>query len=247
MSLARRSAAAAVTAVAVVLWAMRGWAAADGPSNPSYLLFGGTDLWRDGAFLYGGVLWSPAGLDDSSLRVPSFTLKLLMSGGDYSYPSGALRTDVNGALVSAAALPGWRLTRDALTISLFAGPVLQDYRLTPYDPGSRLHGFYAGAQFAADVWYQPSPATMVAVNGTVLSIGPTGSLRAAFGERLLAPVFIGPETQALWCAEYQELRFGAHLTGWRFQALEWDAGAGWALDSDRRAGPYLRLGFNGRY
>ena len=125
--------------------------------------------------------------------------------------------------------------------------MLQDYRLTPYDPGSHLHGSYAGAQLAADIWYQPSPATMIAVNGTVLSIGPTGSLRAAFGGRVFAPAFIGPEAQALWCAEYQELRVGAHLTGWHFHALEWEAATGWALDSDRRAGPYVRLGFNGRY
>jgi hypothetical protein len=240
-------AAAAAATTALVVCAVGTWAAADGPGNPSYLLFGGTDLWREGAFLYGGVLWKPDGLDDNGSRAPGFTLKLLMSGGDYSYPSGALRTDVNGAMVSAAALPGWRLTRDALTVSLFAGPVLQDYRLTPNDPGSHLNGFYAGAQFVADVWYQPNPATMVAVNGTMLSVGPTGSLRAAFGERFFAPVFIGPETQAIWCAEYQELRIGAHLTGWRFQALEWDVGTGWAVDSDRRGGPYVRLGFNGRY
>jgi hypothetical protein len=47
--------------------------------------------------------------------------------------------------------------------------------------------------------------------------------------------------------DYQQLRLGAHLTGWRFDALEWQAGAGWATDSERRAGPYLRLGFNARY
>jgi hypothetical protein len=34
-----------------------------GPNNPSFLLFAGTDLWRDGAFGNGGFLWSPTGLD----------------------------------------------------------------------------------------------------------------------------------------------------------------------------------------
>jgi len=33
------------------------------PSTPSFLVFGGTDLWRYGDFLYGGGVWSPAGLD----------------------------------------------------------------------------------------------------------------------------------------------------------------------------------------
>jgi len=73
----------------------------------------------------------------------------------YVYPSGGLHMDVDGTMLSAAALPGWRWTRDSLTIDVFAGPVVQNYRLTPYDPGSRLRGFYAGAQFATDVWYRP--------------------------------------------------------------------------------------------
>lgn len=79
------------------------------------------------------------------------TLKILLNGGLYTYPSGGLHTDIEGTLVSAAALPGWRTTRDGFTVDLYAGPVVQDYRLTPYDPGSRLRGFYGGAQVAGDV------------------------------------------------------------------------------------------------
>src|SRR5438270_11372472 len=43
-------------------------------SSHRYLLFGGLDLWRNGGFLHGGVLWSPAGLGQG------FTLKLLFGG-----------------------------------------------------------------------------------------------------------------------------------------------------------------------
>jgi hypothetical protein len=218
------------------------WAGADGPANPSYLLFAGTDLWREGAFVYGGLLWSPAGLG-----AEGFTLKLLLNGGGYTYPSGGLHLDVDGRQLSASALPGWRMTRDGLTVTVFAGPTVQDYRLTPYDPGGRLHGLYGGGQLATDIWYQPNATTMLALNGSVASIGPSGSLRVAIGERLLPPAFVGPEAQAFWCADYSELRVGAHVTGWPIDALQWDAGAGWGIDTDRRAGPYLRVGFNGRY
>ena len=48
--------------------------------------------------------------------------------------------DVDGNMVSASALPGWRMTRDGLTVGLYAGPIIQDYRLMPYDPGSLLRG-----------------------------------------------------------------------------------------------------------
>jgi len=225
-----------------VLSAFAAQAETDSPSNPSFLFFAGNDLWRDGAFLNGGLLWSPDGLDKGG-----FTLKFLLNGGGYTYPSDGLHMDVDGTLLSAAALPGWRLTSDGLAVALYAGPVVQDYRLTPFDPGSRLHGFYAGAAFATDIWYQPSPATMVALDGSIASIGLIGSARAAIGWRFSESFFVGPETQAIWCVDYQQLRFGAHVTGFRIDALEWSAAGGWAIESDRRSGPYLRLGFNTRY
>jgi hypothetical protein len=180
-------------------------------------------------------------------RIPGFTLKLLLAGGRYIYPSSGLRMDVDGNMVSASALPGWRMTRDGLTVGLYAGPIIQDYRLMPYDPGSLLRGAYAGGQIAADIWYRPDPATMIAFDGSIASIGLVGSARAAIGWRSSEPFFIGPETQAIWCVDYQQIRFGGHVTGFRVDALEWSAAGGWAIESFRRAGPYVRLGFNTRY
>jgi Cellulose biosynthesis protein BcsS len=172
---------------------------------------------------------------------------MLVNGGRYTYRSGDLQADVDGTMLSATAMPGWRFVRGSLTVSVFAGPVVQDYRLTPNDPGSRLHGLYVGAQLATELWYQPNATMMVATSGSIASIGPSGSVRAALGVRAFDLFFIGPEMQALWCADFQQLEFGAHITGFRTNALEWSAGAGWATDSDRRSGPYLRLGVSVKY
>ena len=90
-------------------------------------------------------------------------------------------------------MPGWRATRDGVSIGLYAGPVVQEYRLTPYDPGSRLRGLYGGAQFDGNVWFQPNPTMLAAMNGSIISIGPTGSVRAAVGWRFFEPFFVGPE------------------------------------------------------
>jgi len=238
----RRIAAAAAAAASVFVCTALDLAKADGPNPPTFLLFGGTDLWRYATFLYGGMVWSPAGLDTDG-----FTLKVLLNGGDYTYASGDLQADVRGTMLSAAAMPGWRFVHDGLTVSVFAGPVVQDYRLSPYDPGSRLHGSYVGAQLATEIWYQPAPNIMAAINGTLASIGPTGSLRTALGLRVFDAMFVGPEAQMLWCANFQQLEVGAHVTALRFQALEWSAGTGWAIDSDHRSGPYLRLGVSAKF
>lgn len=232
----------ALAVAATLLGILPGRAETAASNGPAFLLFGGTDLWRYGAFLYGGTLWSPAGLN-----ADGFTLKLLVNGGAYTYSSNTLQRDVDGTLISGAALPGWRFARGSLIVSVFAGPLVQDYRLSPYDPGSRLHGLYAGGQFATDIWFEPTAKTMAALSGSVTSIGPTGYLRGALGYRMFDAFFFGPEAAMLWCANFQQFEAGAHLTGLHFAGIEWSAGGGWSMDSDRRSGPYLRVGVSTKY
>ncbi len=239
---ALRGVVAAFVAAAIMVCAAIDRATAGGLDDHSFLLFTGTDIWRYGGFLYGGFLWSPKGLDTDG-----FTFKMLLDGGAYSYVSGTLQQTGDGAKLSAAALPGWQFTRGGLNVTVFAGPVVQDYRLTPNDPGSHLHGLYVGGETAVDIWYQPNAMTMAAFNGAIASIGPTGYARGAIGVRVLNAAFLGPEIEQIWCADFEELEFGAHLTGLRFNAVEWSMASGFALTSDQRSGPYLRLGVNARY
>lgn len=233
---------AAVAATASMSCLMADLAEAGSPSAPTYLLFAGTDLWRYGVFVYGGLLWSPAGLDSDG-----FTFKALLDGGGYTYRAGAFDRNVDGTLLTGSLLPGWRFSRGAFAMSLFAGVTVQDYRLHPNDPSSHLNGTYAGAQFAADVWYQPTASTMTALNATISTVGPTESVRAALGERVFERMFVGPEAEAIWCRDFEELQFGAHITGFHTGTTEWSAGGGWAMDSERRSGPYWRFGVNARY
>ncbi len=135
---------------------MPSWAGDDGAQ---YLLFTGGDLWRNGAFTYGGRLWSPGGLDRAG-----FTLKAVMSGGSYHYWSRALGTDVTGRELVAQVLPGWRFKNNRLEFKVFAGLDLEDHHLSPDDPSSRLRGGSAGAHGAVDLWYEPTPATMPAAD-----------------------------------------------------------------------------------
>jgi hypothetical protein len=214
-------------------------AMASPPDDATFLFFGGTDLWRYGAFLYGGALWSPGGVDN-----PGFTLKTQLSGGFYDYTSNALNTTIKGTTESAAILPGWQFEYEKLFVTLYAGPVVQDYRLSPLDPRARLRGFYVGGEVASDVWYEPTSYSMVAINGMLASIGPTGSLRVALGTRFLDRMYVGPESETIWCGNFEQYELGAHITGFRTDRLEWSAASGFALTSDHRTGPYLRFGVN---
>jgi len=206
------------------------------------LFFSGTDFWRDGGFLYGGLMWSPAGLDREG-----FTLKVLIGGGTYRYQSGALATEVDGREYLGSAMAGWRFKYDGLVATVYAGPDFQDHKLTPDDPGGRLRGRYFGARGGLDLWYEPSPGLMAAANTSVTTAGSEYSLRGALGWRLLDRLYVGPEAEALGCVGYRQLRFGLHGTGLKFGAFEWSASGGWADDSDRRAGAYGHIGVLARY
>ena len=229
-----RAAIGFAAAFLVCVSARPGWAGDDGTD---YLLFTGGDIWRNGAFTYGGLLWSPGGLDNEG-----FTLKAALSGGYYRYYSGALGAEVTGREFVAQVLPGWRFKRDRLEIKVFAGLDVEDHLLFPDDPSSRLRGRNTGARAAVDVWYEPAPATMLTADASISTIITSYSARVAYGWRVLDSFYLGPEAQTFACEGYRQVRLGAHLTGFKFYDYELSAATGWSEDSAHRASLYVRFG-----
>jgi hypothetical protein len=220
---------------------LAGEMAGDWPAR--LLLFSSTDLWRHGAFVHGGVLWSPGWLDRDG-----FVLKLVFGGGAYRYRSGTLgNTEVLGQQLSGAILPGMRASYGPVTVALFAGPELQDHRLQPNDPGAALQGSRFGLRFGFDVWYQPSEWVMASADGSISTIATSYSARLAAGYRLFNAVYVGPEVAAFTGGNYRQQRVGVHATGLRVGLTEWSAAMGWARDSDARSGIYGKLGVLTRY
>lgn len=224
-------------AAAMYLGVGRAPAQADASEQPTFLLFSGTDLWRHGGFVYGGLLWSPEGLDRDG-----FTLKLLSGAGTYRFHSGALATDVTARQFTGFALPGWRFILENAQITVFAGLDVQDHRLSPDDVSARLRGRLTGPRSGFDFWYEPSPADMMAADASVSTIGRSYSARLAYGWRFLESLYVGPEVYALGSDNYRQYRAGFHVTGLRTGPVEWAASTGWAGDSDRRGSLYARLG-----
>ncbi len=200
-----------------------------------YLLSGGFDIWRNGGAAHGSLLWSPNGLAREG-----FTAKLLVAGGGYGYQSDA--TEFSGRYGLVSAMGGWRWKGDRFELTAFAGPDLQEHRLTPDDPHNRLRGANVGIRGGFDLWYQPSDAFMVTSSLSASSIGPNFWARAAIGWYLFNRAWIGPEITGLGGDRYSQLRLGVHATSFRTGSLEWTAGLGFARDSDERNGFYVRMG-----
>ncbi len=200
-----------------------------------YLLFSGFDLWREGGFAHGGVLWSPTGLGRDG-----FTFKLLIAGGRYQYPSG--NTEIRGHQMLGSAMPGWRFVGDRGELTLFAGVDLQSHRFTPDDPTNNLRGDHVGGRIGADFWSEPVDWLMVAGSISASNIGPNVWSRAATGVRVFDWGWLGPELQMMGDGRYKQFRAGVHVTSLKTGPFEWSLGFGYAIDSDDRDGPYARIG-----
>jgi hypothetical protein len=228
---------------AIILAAPAAWgeeahpASAVAPAGPTVMYLSGGDVWRDGAFFYGGLLWSPRGL-----FAPGFTLKLLSGAGDYTYRAGSRRGTVLGVDALDAITPGWRFHIGKAEITAFAGLDLQEHCLFPDDRSNALRGFHAGLRAGADVWYEVAPQVMMlAANVSASTIGPDYWTRIAAGWRMFDRLWVGPEALALGDPTYRQFRLGVHGTGFKIAGYEWSAGFGFVEDSDRRSGLYASL------
>jgi hypothetical protein len=214
----------------------------DVPKEPTVLIFSGADLWREGGFLHGGILWSPQGLSDDGP-----VLKLLFGAGAYRYRSGALNdAEVTGRVFSASLMPGWRFKRGSFIVTLFAGLDMQDHSLSPDDPSSSLNGSLAGVRSGFELWYEPTARMMVSADASYSTIGGSYGGRVAMGWRVFNQIYLGPETAFFNCNDYQQHRVGLHFTGFRSLDYELSAGVGYVKDSDARDGAYFRLGLLAR-
>ena len=204
-----------------------------------FIVFSGRDLWRNGVFANGGLLWAPGGLNSSG-----FTLKTLLSTGIYRYTSGALdNATVYGGELKGQLLPGWCFKRGHFELKLFAGPDLEWHGLRPDDPTNELRGTSLGLALATEVWIEPTPDTMLAADASLSTVGPNYAARIATGLHLFGQFYVGPEMQVYGGDGYSQMRYGAHVTSLKTGLSEWSAAAGWAIDTDKRESPYVRLGF----
>jgi hypothetical protein len=198
------------------------------------LLYAGFDIWRFGPTGYGGFYWAPDGVNNDG-----FIARLFVSYGVERYDAGSRRFDTN--IVRASALAGRRFKQDDFELKVFVGPELENRVLTPDVPTAKLRGTHIGARVAAELWWEPMPELML-TSAFSASTNASHSARAAAGWRVFDQFWAGPEISASSDDFSRQYRIGAHLTGFRIEALEWSAAAGYVQDSFGRNGVYGRIG-----
>jgi hypothetical protein len=164
----------------------------------------------------------------------------VVSRGVERYDAGSKRFDTN--IIRAAPLAGWRLSQNKLELKVFAGPELENRVLAPDLPTATFRGTHIGARVATELWWEPMPQLMMTSAFSASTNAASHSARAAAGWRVADQFWMGPEISASRDDFSQQYRVGAHLTGIKFEALEWSAAVGYVTDSYHRSGVYGRIG-----
>jgi hypothetical protein len=199
------------------------------------LLYAGFDIWRYGRAGYGGFYWAPDGLNKDG-----FIARLFVSRGVERYEADQKRFDTT--IARASVLAGWRFKQNDLEIKVFAGPELENRVLTPDVPTATYRGTHIGARIAAELWWEPMPEMMLTSAFSASTNATSHTARGAAGWRVFEQFWAGPEISASSDAFSTQYRIGAHLTGFRIDALEWSAAIGYVTDSFHRSGVYGRIG-----
>jgi hypothetical protein len=205
------------------------------PQGERFLFHGSYDGWYGGAFASGGLLWSPGGLDREG-----FVAKLMAGSGTYRYRAGSI--DTKGYVAIIDAMPGWHFKRGTADITLYGGLDVQKHRLRPDDLNNTARGTHAGLRIGADIWAEPTAATMASANFSFATIGGSYWSRLALGWRIFERVYLGPEVHTLGDETYSQWRIGLHATALKTGSFEWSFGTGYVDDSDNRSGLYGRIG-----
>jgi hypothetical protein len=199
------------------------------PTPEQFLLFSGVEFWRASAAAYGGLHWAPGGLNDDGL----IARVLLSRQVDHYGPS-------SNAVFRGSALAGLRVKHSDFELKLMLGPLLESNE--PTSPAARLRGTRLGLQAIAETWWEPTPMLMLASSWSATTLGSGYGGRVAAGWRLFGTLWSGPEVSAFTDEDSTQYRVGLHLTGVRWQDLEWSAAVGYLRDSYHREGAYARLG-----
>ena len=78
---------------------------------------------------------------------------------------------MTGADENLQLLPGWRFTRDRFEAKIFVSLDAKHGATSPDDPDNPLRGTHVGLRTAVDVWYEPTPSTMLAAAYRQLRVG----------------------------------------------------------------------------
>lgn len=201
------------------------------------LLFSGTDISSVSNFAWASA--DASLLDKRTISGP--VLRISGGAGRYEYDNTTLDRRITGHAVSGQFLAGWRHVGPGLTATALAGAEVEHHRLTPDDADNDQAGTLAGLRAAGELWWEPSPRTVVDAHAAFGTAFDSYSARIAAGMRVGGRFLAGPELAALGNRTSGQLRAGLWFSGLRVGRLEMRMAGGALKEDDGGYGAYGNL------
>jgi hypothetical protein len=183
------------------------------------------------------------GLDESGLR-----FWLLGGGGFYHYPGN------RDTFSDMDVLVGYGIERENLSANFYVGLNSQYHQLAVPDPSNPVQGLGVGAMFRTDIWYNPTPITLLYGEGEYSTAFGTYYTTGKYGYSLTGGktvddkhFYIGPQITLIGDLFYQEWRIGGHVTSFNLGKVDFEIGAGFSHNSENGSGGYAVFEFNTKF
>lgn len=202
------------------------------------VLFGSADVGRS-SFLLAGAKRTITGPLDRSGFVLLETSGVGFTRERYDPTPGFGVTRVTS---ETASLLGYQWAAAGLYTAIYAGPELHQEELSVAAAARRVSKPRIGGRLQAEVWANPTPATLF--TATAVAGSTRGSLygRVSAGYRVWRNLFAGPEASFYVTDTYREGKVGLHLTGLDVGIVHMRVSGGLQFEDDRRStSPYFGL------
>jgi hypothetical protein len=213
------------------------------PTKNRIFFFAGSDVARDSAFGWAGVVTAPFGrLDEDGLRV-----RISAGVGRYRYRTPATSSGLNEASVaSGELLAGFHRSSASGAITVYLGSHVQQQRLAEPDAGNSATGAAFGLKAAIETYARLDPVWLVNASASASSVHRTYHLRAAVLRELPPAFAAGIEATLLGDVRYVESRAGILASAAYGKSMLTLAG-GVLSNSDRGPGIYATLSLYAPY
>jgi hypothetical protein len=138
-------------------------------------------------------------------------------------------------------LIGYQFTANGWSLLVAAGPSMIDTHLYAAPGFSRSNTMKVGLKVLSSVYANPTSNTMVYAQAHYNTGSEFFYLQAKTGIAIAQNLFVGPEVAYSGSWTYDQVRLGAHLTGFTFVGLNSGVSLGFVRDSNYGKGFYTGL------
>jgi hypothetical protein len=174
-----------------------------------------------------------------SVNESGFRLRATGSVSWYKFLTGDTpRTFGFGRSFEEDLLAGYEISSERFSIMGLVGPALGE------STNAGVTTTQLGVKVNVSSFATPTDWTMLYNSFSYSSIGIFSQLQSKVGAKIVGNFYVGPEVNFSWRAQVpsaavDELRLGAHLSGWQLGRLLFSLSGGWAHDRQLGSGAYV--------